>query len=90
MFKKILKIIGLTICGFFVVLGIFGLFMGDDESLLLLMIGLFVPSTYYFFIKKGSWGDSIFAKIISNKYGQIILTLLFVLFILGRIYRASR
>lgn len=89
--KKVIKVIGLAICGFLAITGLIGLVMGlGSESLFPLMLGTFLPALYYFFIKEDSKGGELFIKLLSNKFAGRILFLLFVISILGRLFIASR
>lgn len=91
MMKKVIKVVGLTICGFLAIIGLIGLVMGlGSESLFPLMIGTFILALYYFFIKEDSKGGELFIKLLSNKLAGRILFLLFVISILGRLFIASR
>lgn len=91
MMKKVIKVIGLAICGFLAIIGLLGLIMGvGTESLAPLLIGTFLPAFYYLVIKEGSKGGELLIKVLSNKLAGRILFLLFVISVLGRIFIATR
>ena len=86
--RKVFKIIGLSICLLFVLLGIIGLALGSKESLLMLIIGVFFPFYYYGFQKEGSLGYRVIFKFTSSLYGKVIMGILFLLFIILRLFLA--
>lgn len=87
--RKFFKILGLSICLLFVIFGIIGLALGSKESLFMLILGAFLPFYYYGFQKEGSLGYRIIFKFFSTLYGKIILSILFLTFIIARLFLAK-
>lgn len=90
MLRTIFRWICIVICAFFAITGTIAyFFMDQKEGLLMMMLGIFMPIYYYGYVKEGSIGNLWMAKFAQSKNGKIILAILFVIFILGRLFKSA-
>jgi len=75
----------LIICGVFALLGIISITMGIKEGALTLMLGVIPPLIYYGYMKENSPGDRFAKKILSGRYGVIIVITIILLYVFSRI-----